>query len=147
MRSPNCCSCEALPKGKKGLPQRWAVALEHSPFYPEGGGQPSDWGMLQSQGEASQVQFACHLHPLPLWVVKQPAIVLMALTWQVMCLGILFVLSTPHSVDLSAPQLSRQAVCLLPHAVCRAHLPAADTMHRSLLLRPGIMIPFPANFH
>lgn len=74
---PDCCSCEALPKGKKGLPQKWAVALQHSPFYPEGGGQPSDGGTLQPQGEAHQVQTACHLHLLLLWVVRQPAIELM----------------------------------------------------------------------
>ena len=63
------------------------MALEHSPFYPEGGGQPSDGGTLQPQGEAHQVPSACPLHPLLLWVVRQPAIQLIGLTWQVMCRG------------------------------------------------------------
>ena len=76
---PGCCSCEALPKGKKGLPQRWAVALQHSPFYPEGGGQPADGGTLQPQGDARQVLSSCHLHSLLPWVIRQAAIELMAL--------------------------------------------------------------------
>ena len=61
------------------------MALEHSPFYPEGGGQPSDGGMLQPQGEACQVQSACN--PLLPLVVSQPAIELEAVTWQVTCRG------------------------------------------------------------
>ena len=34
-----------------GTPERWAIALASTLLYPEGGGQPADWGWLRPAAE------------------------------------------------------------------------------------------------
>ena len=45
--------CEPEPNGGT----RHQVVLESTPFYPEGGGQPSDIGTLQISGSSELVRF------------------------------------------------------------------------------------------
>lgn len=40
-------SCRSLG----GTPERWGIALASTLLYPEGGGQPSDWGWLRPAAE------------------------------------------------------------------------------------------------
>ena len=50
------CSCRSLG----GTPERWGIALASTLLYPEGGGQPADWGWLrpamERDGQAAWVR-------------------------------------------------------------------------------------------
>ena len=67
--SASVLSCE--PASKNGM-QGFAVKLDRTCFFPEGGGQPADTGCLQAGGQSAQVLYTYEQEEAILHLCDQP---------------------------------------------------------------------------